>query len=88
MQDSIEWGVDIGKSTGAGKIDRPHHSERLRTGTFKRIINDACNFAYPKSESQVLPKEDLLMGKGWFATYQYLYAIYRAPSCVFQRAQD
>jgi hypothetical protein len=25
MTDSIEWGVDIGKSTGTGKIDRPHY---------------------------------------------------------------
>src|SRR5262249_5369993 len=25
MPDSIEWGVDIGKSTGTSKIDRPHY---------------------------------------------------------------
>jgi hypothetical protein len=88
MTDSIEWGVDIGKSTGTGKIDRPHYEERLRTGTFIRRIKGACNFAYPKSGSQVLPKEHLLMRKGQFAAYQHLYAVYRAPSCVFQRAQN
>src|SRR5262249_46476441 len=77
MPDLIEWGVDIGKSTDASKIDRPHYIDRLERGTFERNIKDACNFTYPKSESQALLKEDLLTGKGWFATYQYSYAVFR-----------
>jgi hypothetical protein len=35
MPDSIEWGVDISKSTDAGKIDGPHDIECLVRGTFE-----------------------------------------------------